>query len=365
MDVYKDLLTEEFIKGEKISWIFRWVLYLLLFVLALVVYLVQDLRIGLYGMFLTMGAIAYNILLTPLIRKKAHFAWIRYFSVSIDVVFLTAYNALDSYFNSPLVPVTSATLILYPVLLFLASLRIDRRLIVYATFLSIVSMNILFGISYQHFDKNVASKLVSADILGEVYRSLYVCLCGMLMFFIPGTIERLLKAQKKMYDESMVHFKLARSDKLTGLANRVSIDEYLPIEIARAERNQSKLAIFYLDLDGFKPVNDNFGHDAGDKVLAEVGRRLKTVIREYDMAARLGGDEFVVVIDDADGKDLRDSIQKRTADVFNQPFEISDKKIIIGTSIGMSVYPDDAKESAKLIDFADKAMLTQKKRRAI
>jgi diguanylate cyclase (GGDEF)-like protein len=360
VDIYNDLLAEEFVKGEKISWQFRWALYILLFILASIVWLYQENFVGIYGMFLSGFAICYNLLLTPFIRKGRRYKWIRYVSVSIDVLFLTTYNALDAYFNSPLVPVTSATLTLYPVLLFLAALRIDRKLIIYGTILSVVAMNLLFFMAYPHFDQQVSSKLISADILGEVYRSLYVILCGILMLLIPGTVERLLKSQKKIYEESMKHYELARNDRLTGLANRIRIDEYLPIEIARAGRNKTKIALFYLDLDKFKPVNDTYGHEVGDLVLAETGRRLKTIIREYDIAARVGGDEFILIINNADTADNRAVMRKRINDIFLKPFTVDGHTIDIGSSIGLAVFPDDAHDALMLIESADKNMLSQK-----
>jgi len=360
VDIYNDLLAEEFVKGEKISWQFRWALYILLFILASIVWLYQSNIVGVYGMFLSGAAICYNLILTRFIRKGRRYKWIRYASVSIDVLFLTTYNALDTYYNSPLVPVTSATLTLYPVLLFLAALRIDRMLIVYGITLSVLSMNLLFFMAYPHFDPMVASKLISADILGEIYRTLYIILCGILMLLIPGTVERLLKSQKKIYEESMKHYELARNDKLTGLANRIRIDEYLPIEIARAGRNKTKIALFYLDLDKFKPVNDNYGHETGDQVLAEVGRRLRTIIREYDMAARVGGDEFILILNNADTAEIRAAVRKRIVDVFKKTFTIEEHTIEIGSSIGLAVYPDDARDALSLIEYADKNMLGQK-----
>ncbi len=360
MDIYNDLLAEECVKGEKISWQFRWALYILLFILAANVWLVGGRISGFYGILLSGSAIIYNIILIPFIRRGRRYIWIRYVSVSMDIIFLTTYNALDTYFNSPFVPVTTATLILYPVLLFLAALRIDRALIIYGTSLSVISMNLLYFHAYPHFDPTIASKLISAGIPGEIYRTCYVILCGMLMLLIPGTVERLLKSQKKIYEESMKHYELARNDKLTGLANRIHVDEYLPIEIARAGRNKTKIALYYLDLNKFKPVNDNFSHEAGDMVLAEVRRRLKTIVRAYDLAARVGGDEFIIIINNADTAEIRSLIRKRIIDVFQKPFTVEGHDAEIGTSIGLAVYPDDARDALSLIDFADKDMLKQK-----
>lgn len=364
MDVYKVLLDQESIRGERTAWIFRWILYGISFLLAAVIYFVQQRPIvGLYGMVLSFGAISYNILLTRFILRNRTSPWIRYVSVTVDIVALTLYNMVDTIFTSTLVPVTTSTLVLYPLLIFLASLRLDRALIIYSTLLSAVAMNVLWGFAYPHFDPSIAGALVSADILGEVYRTLYIVVGGLLMLFIPGTITRLLKNQRDVFEKNRDNYELAHRDNLTGLSNRRMLDEHLPQQLARANLEMFSIGLLYLDLDEFKPVNDSFGHDVGDLVLIEAGRRLTSAVRDDDMVARVGGDEFVVVLNRVEGKKNCQFLSQRIKASFAQDFLVDGKVIKIGVSIGSALYPIEAKSATELIEKADKEMLKQKKQK--
>jgi diguanylate cyclase (GGDEF)-like protein len=363
MDVSQDLFREELFRGEKVAWIIRWILYLLLTILALIVYFAEKNITGFYGIFLAGTALVYNAFLTILIRKKKMYIWVRYVSVSIDIIALTVYNGVDTMVNSPLAPITTATLLLYPVLLFLAMIRLDRTLIVYATVLAVAMMNILYFIAYPRMDPDLASALVSANLNGQAYRTIYVLLSGLLMLYIPHMANRLLSAQKHLYDEGLVHYEMARSDKLTGLANRLRLDEYLPLVISRTEKEKKKVALFYLDLDGFKPVNDRYGHEAGDLVLCEVGRRLKSIVRETDLAVRVGGDEFVIVLSSLENGTVQE-FSERVALRLKEPIDIGQDRIAVSACIGHSIYPDDASSGEKLVETADKRMLALKRHAA-
>jgi len=326
-----------------------------------VVYFYQRHVAGLFAMLLSVVPIAYNLSLLPLIRQKRSHSWLRYLSVTIDVMGLTLYNTVDTVFTSAFVPATSATLILYPVILFLASLRLDRTLIIYGTALSVVTMNALFAFAYPRFDPEIVSRIVSADIPGQVYRTVYVVLCGILMLFVPGTIARLLKNQQDIYEDSKINYELARRDNLTGLANRRVLEQHLSQEIAYAGRDETKLALLYLDLDGFKPVNDTWGHDVGDLVLKETATRLLASVREHDLVVRVGGDEFVVVLFRIDSDLVCRQLVERITENIELPYYIGEGKIMIGVSVGIAIFPDDALTSGELIEKADRAMLVGKK----
>lgn len=155
--------------------------------------------------------------------------------------------------------------------------------------------------------------------------------------------------------------KMACYDPLTGLANRKLFRERLPQEISRAKRSGKKLALLYLDVDKFKAVNDNFGHEAGDKLLCEVGSRLKGIIRESDMVFRLGGDEIVVMLYDLGSTEDSILVASNICQILNRPFSFSDKEISINVSIGISVYPDDSDDPDELLKKADNAMYLVKK----
>ena len=153
---------------------------------------------------------------------------------------------------------------------------------------------------------------------------------------------------------------MALFDELTNLPNRAYFYIELEQEIKRADRLNQKLAVMFIDLDGFKAVNDTFGHNIGDILLIEVSRRLEQSIRNIDIVARLGGDEFTIVLIDI--KSIEDSINiaNKIIDALNQDFIINKKVINIGASIGISIYPNFAKNSEELIKQSDNAMYDAK-----
>lgn len=153
----------------------------------------------------------------------------------------------------------------------------------------------------------------------------------------------------------------ALRDHLTGLPNRVLLEDRLALAEARAAREPGyRFAVLLLDLDGFKAVNDTFGHAAGDVLLIEVARRLSTLLRRTDTVARLGGDEFVVLIDGLMTPDayqrVCDAIQKTVA----EPIDIDGRTVTVGVSIGVAVSGDGTTDSDHLLREADAAMYQAK-----
>lgn len=155
---------------------------------------------------------------------------------------------------------------------------------------------------------------------------------------------------------------LAFHDYLTGLPNRNLLLERLNQELLHARRESTFLAILFIDLDGFKAVNDGMGHDAGDQLLQQVGKRFIKCCREVDTVARLGGDEFVFVLTSLHSTNTIKQIASHILKSINQPFIIDDQSVTIGTSIGIAVYPDDHYDAQTLIAFADKAMYAAKQK---
>ncbi|WP_415248776.1 diguanylate cyclase domain-containing protein [Sulfurimonas sp.] len=149
---------------------------------------------------------------------------------------------------------------------------------------------------------------------------------------------------------------LAKYDTLTQISNRYNFRENLIKMIAHAKRENFFVALFFLDLDGFKSINDNYGHAAGDKVLVEISNRLKFLLREGDTVARLGGDEFTVVLGNLTSMEYIDTIAIRIIDEINKDYESIVAPSPIGVSIGISLYPDDAHDIDSLINNADQAM---------
>jgi diguanylate cyclase (GGDEF)-like protein/PAS domain S-box-containing protein/hemerythrin-like metal-binding protein len=156
---------------------------------------------------------------------------------------------------------------------------------------------------------------------------------------------------------------LAFHDKLTALPNRELFYDRLSHAISQARRRHDKLALFFLDLDGFKAVNDDYGHEAGDTVLKAVAMRLQACVRGADTIARLGGDEFTVILSEVEKPDDVNNIAEKILQKLSEPVLLHGvQKCAIGVSIGIALFPDDGYELDKLVSAADGAMYESKAR---
>ena len=154
---------------------------------------------------------------------------------------------------------------------------------------------------------------------------------------------------------------MALHDSLTGLPNRVLLEDRLTQAIALARRNEKSVAVLMLDLDRFKNVNDSFGHYLGDRLLEAVSVRLQACLRESDIIARLGGDEFVIGIPLVDANQDVETVAQKVIDTLDEPFEIEGHTLQISASMGISIYPANGESSEALLQFADAAMYEAKK----
>jgi diguanylate cyclase (GGDEF)-like protein len=155
----------------------------------------------------------------------------------------------------------------------------------------------------------------------------------------------------------------ALHDQLTGLANRGRFTAELRTAVAHARDAQRLAGLFYLDLDQFKPVNDELGHEAGDALLVAVAQRLSNCTRASDIVARLGGDEFAVLVSGVTETEI-DGVAERLAKGFDEPFEVGGIRVLVSASIGRSTYPADAPDADGLLRRADEAMFAHKRGRA-
>ncbi|MDI3323269.1 diguanylate cyclase [Pontibacterium granulatum] len=153
---------------------------------------------------------------------------------------------------------------------------------------------------------------------------------------------------------------LANHDALTGLANRRVFYDRLVLEVAHADRNGNRLALFFIDLNGFKPVNDTHGHEVGDKLLITLAGRLKDGMRSTDTIARYGGDEFVIIAPAVNGTIDSTKIVEHLQKLIQQPVIIDDLGINVSASIGIALYPNPCSSSEELIAEADAAMYRAK-----
>jgi two-component system, cell cycle response regulator len=169
---------------------------------------------------------------------------------------------------------------------------------------------------------------------------------------------RLLHEASRNYGKMLES--LALNDPLTGLANRRLLADRMSMALVHAHRNRSAMAVVYLDLDGFKQINDTLGHGAGDVLLNMVAERLVATVREEDTVARIGGDEFILALWHVSGADYAVTAALRAIEAVSQPYEIEGTSVSITTSAGVSIYPVHGEDADTLIKSADTALYEAK-----
>ena len=164
--------------------------------------------------------------------------------------------------------------------------------------------------------------------------------------------------QMKAYQRQLEH--VAHYDALTGLPNRVLLADRLQRAMAQSQRRGLSLAVLYLDLDGFKPVNDQFDHDVGDRLLVAIAQRMKEVLRDGDTISRIGGDEFVAVLVDLDQEQDCLPVLERLLEAASSPFVVDGNRLQVSASIGVTFFPKDDADADQLMRHADQAMYQAK-----
>jgi diguanylate cyclase (GGDEF)-like protein len=152
----------------------------------------------------------------------------------------------------------------------------------------------------------------------------------------------------------------AQHDALTGLPNRALFSDRLDREIARAQRHNGSFALIFLDLDNFKPINDNYGHPFGDQVLQQVGFRLQSCIRDEDTVGRIGGDEFVMLLAGTSTSEATMKLAEKIQEAVRAPLTVQARQLTISCSIGVAIYPQDGTDPISLTKSADQAMYRAK-----
>jgi len=190
-------------------------------------------------------------------------------------------------------------------------------------------------------------------------------IAGGLGFFLLGaailrSYRLLLQRETEVEQSQRLLENKAYYDTLTHLPNRSLLFDRFEQAIARNMRAQHLLAVYFLDLDDFKPINDSYGHEAGDRVLVEVSRRLLAAVRGGDTVARLGGDEFIVLVGDLEDEHKARLVAERLLLALNKPMELAGKKIAVHASIGYALHPNDGGDAETLTELADQAMYLAK-----
>ena len=165
-------------------------------------------------------------------------------------------------------------------------------------------------------------------------------------------------SERLKYENKILH--QAFHDALTGLPNRLFFQDHLDKSLALAKRNYKALAIFFLDIDGFKKINDTLGHDVGDLLLQAVAERLLSTVRASDIVARMGGDEFTIILPEIDRLEDAAEVARKVLEVIRKPFFLGEHTITITTSIGISLYPLNGLDIQTLMKQADIAMYVTK-----
>lgn len=165
--------------------------------------------------------------------------------------------------------------------------------------------------------------------------------------------------ERKRYDAEILY--KAMHDPLTDLFNRAAFEDRLANAISRNKRIPgSEIALYLIDLDGFKNINDTYGHPTGDKLLKQLGKRFKQIQRDYDLVCRLGGDEFALVVDGI-GNISTQQLAERIMEAVARPVELEEATLCVGCSIGISKFPDPAMDADTLVAQADAALYSVKK----
>jgi len=152
----------------------------------------------------------------------------------------------------------------------------------------------------------------------------------------------------------------SHTDPLTGLPNRILVNDRLQQAITKASRDESQFALMIVDLDKFKPINDTYGHEAGDKVLQEAARRMVGCVRESDTVARIGGDEFMVLLPVVESHQDALTVAKKICTALNQPFSVDGVSISTSSSVGIALFPLQGDDAQTLFQQADRALYRAK-----
>lgn len=187
----------------------------------------------------------------------------------------------------------------------------------------------------------------------------YGAIMGLMMVF--DSINARLKRERDAERERFEY--LASHDPLTQLANRNVFDDHLRLAVGRARRHKHSFALFFIDLNGFKPINDKYGHEMGDRVLQVMAARLQTHFRAIDTVARLGGDEFAVIVEDLRNDNAVEQMAQKVVKLLSDPVESLPPEIALSGSVGVAIFPQHAQNEDQLVHHADLAMYHAKRAR--
>ncbi len=228
-----------------------------------------------------------------------------------------------------------------------------------------VSQDQLLQITYQLLvsaRKQLNSLQADQVAYGDKVRRLILALissAAFILVFLYGSLRR-LSIEQRTAQARFAH--QATHDSLTGLRNRPAVMEYIARKLSDGEQEAAfgGFALLLLDLDGFKAVNDSFGHDAGDDLLKQAAARIEAALRDSDYVARLGGDEFLIVVPQVSDEETATSIGKKLVEMIGTPYVLTGRHATVTVSIGISIFPKDARDREALMKCADLALYDAK-----
>ena len=184
---------------------------------------------------------------------------------------------------------------------------------------------------------------------------------GVVVFIFVAFDRENVRLRRQRYEERAHLAALAHQDPLTGIANARYLNDRLEQACARVDRHGGQLALLYLDFNGFKKINDDFGHLAGDLVLRHISHRLRQAIRREDIVARIGGDEFAILVEFVGNTDEIAQLTERVHHLIAEPIDIDGQIHQITASVGRVLYPTEVAQRRQIIEHADRAMYRAKR----
>jgi signal transduction histidine kinase len=196
-----NLYNDEANRGEKVALKFRWILVALVFSLIIIVTIKGDYKEAIVSAIIASIFGIYNLFLIYLFRHGKVFHWVRYLSVSLDIGLLSVHIYSLSVFISPLAVATTATILLYPILMFLSVLRYDKKLIIYTIVFTLFSFNLIYFLQYSKLDPAILNQVISTNPSGQIYKSIYLLFFGLLLLHIPDLVNRMVKRHTEIAEE--------------------------------------------------------------------------------------------------------------------------------------------------------------------
>lgn len=243
----QQLFKTEAYRGELTSLLFRWLLILVVMLFILFTYLKGDKEEALLSFIPASIFLFYNVFLAFLQKRKKNIYFLRYFSVTIDIVALTGHIFINSTYFSPIAVSTTASIFIYPVLMFLSVLRYDKKLIIYATLLTILALNVNYFLRFHSISADLMQQVISSDPMGQVYKSGYLLLLGVFFLKIPEMLKRYILRQQKALEERneyIINLLLEKKEKellKTNFKDLSELHDELKVKSNQIEEQNKKL----------------------------------------------------------------------------------------------------------------------------